>query len=49
MKYPLERAEEIARKITDFGQLSDGNSILEKIRCILTQIGNALGYISSLS
>ncbi|MDR3548353.1 MAG: hypothetical protein P4M11_08850 [Candidatus Pacebacteria bacterium] len=43
VKYPLERAEEVARKITDFGPLSDNSTILDKFRVIITQLGNALG------
>ena len=43
VKYPLEKAEELARKISDLGTLKDGSTFLEKFRKILTQIGNALG------
>ena len=46
VKYPLEKAEEMARKILDAGLLPDGSSIIEKFRKIITQIGNALGYVT---
>ena len=47
VKYPLERAEEIARRISDFGSLSDGTTLLDKFRKVITQIGNALGYVKA--
>ena len=44
MKYPIERAEEMARRMHELGKLADGTSILDKMRQIITHIGNALGY-----
>ena len=43
IKYPLEKAEEMVRKIIDFGPLKDGSTMLDQFRKLITQIGNALG------
>ena len=48
IKYPLERAEDIARKIRDL-TLSDGSLYIDTLRKAITQVGNALGYNLSLT
>ena len=44
-KYPHERAEKVARSIKKLGMSDDGVSYLDKFRTVITQIGNAMGYI----
>lgn len=44
VKYPLDRAEELARSIADAATLADGSNLLDTFRKVVTQIGNALGY-----
>jgi WASH complex subunit 7 len=44
--YPYERAEKIARDIKKLGNSGRNNiTFLDKFRQLITQIGNALGYI----
>ena len=44
-KYPHERAEKVSRAIKKLGTSEDGVSYLDKFRIVITQIGNAMGYI----
>ena len=44
-KYPHERAEKVSRSIKKLGMSEDGVSYLDKFRTVITQIGNAMGYI----
>ena len=43
VKYPTERAEEVARKIIEIGDLGNGQTFLDKFRIVISHIGNALG------
>lgn len=44
-KYPYERAEKFIRSLRKLGVSQDGLNYLDKFRIVITQIGNALGYI----
>eukprot|EP00742_Colponemidia_sp_Colp-10_P007056 GILJ01007574.1.p1 GENE.GILJ01007574.1~~GILJ01007574.1.p1 ORF type:complete len:1186 (+),score=205.74 GILJ01007574.1:74-3559(+) len=44
-KYPFERAEGFNRDIRKLGSTEDGKSFLDKFREVVTEIGNALGYV----
>ncbi|KAI6650453.1 hypothetical protein LOD99_5890 [Oopsacas minuta] len=44
-KYPHERAEKVSRSIRKLGMSEDGITYLDKFRIVITQIGNAMGYI----
>lgn len=46
LKYPLDRAEAVAQKISELPTLEPGSTALTKFQNILTQIGNALGLVS---
>lgn len=43
--YSWSRAEETMRAIRSFGGASDGTSFLDKLRLVITQMGNSLGYV----
>lgn len=43
--YPYERAENMARNIKKLGKTGSGVWYLDKFRQLITQIGNALGYV----
>lgn len=43
--YPYERAENMSRNIRRLGTTKGGISYLDKFRQLVTQIGNALGYV----
>ena len=43
--YPHERAENMSRTIRRLGTTKGGVSYLDKFRQLVTQIGNALGYV----
>lgn len=43
--YPYERAEKFQKSIRKLGMTSDGLSYLDQFRQLITQIGNALGYV----
>lgn len=45
MEYPLERAEEMQRKLDEGGTLGNGLTILDNLRNVITQIGNALSLV----
>ncbi len=44
-KYPFDRAENLAKIIKRIGKLEDGFTFLEKFQQLITQIGNALGFV----
>ncbi|ESO00575.1 hypothetical protein HELRODRAFT_82872, partial [Helobdella robusta] len=44
-KYPFDRAEKFNRGIKKLGMSKDGLSYLDQFRLLITQIGNAMGYI----
>lgn len=44
-KYPFERAENFNKGIRKLGLTPDGHSYLDQFRLLITQIGNAMGYI----
>jgi len=44
-KYPFERAEKFNKGIRKLGLTDDGQSYLDQFRALITQIGNAMGYI----
>lgn len=43
--YTWSRAEETVRAIRALGGVADGTSSLDKLRHVITQIGNSLGYV----
>lgn len=43
--YPYERATDLARDIRKLGVGEDGRSFLDHFRVLITEIGNALGYV----
>ena len=43
--YPYERAENMSRNIKRLGTTKSGISYLDKFRSLITEIGNALGYV----
>jgi len=43
--YPFERAEKMVRNIKKLGTSKNGTDCLHKFRQLVTQIGNALGYV----
>jgi len=44
-QYPYERAEKVAKSIKKLGTLKGGITFLDKFRQLITQVGNALGYV----
>ncbi|XP_052780074.1 WASH complex subunit 4-like isoform X2 [Mya arenaria] len=44
-KYPYERAEKFNKGIRKLGLTPDGESYLDQFRILISQIGNAMGYI----
>ncbi|MEQ2289080.1 WASH complex subunit 4 [Ameca splendens] len=44
-KYPFERAEKFNRGIRKLGLTPDGQSYLDQFRQLISQIGNAMGYV----
>nr|KAG5706407.1 hypothetical protein BaRGS_033168 [Batillaria attramentaria] len=44
-KYPYERADKFNKGIRKLGLTPDGESYLDQFRTLITQIGNAMGYI----
>jgi WASH complex subunit 7 len=44
-KYPFERAEKFNRGIRKLGLTPDGLSYLDQFRILISQIGNAMGYV----
>ncbi|XP_041350230.1 WASH complex subunit 4-like isoform X3 [Gigantopelta aegis] len=44
-KYPFERADKFNKGIRKLGMTPDGESYLDQFRTLITQIGNAMGYI----
>ncbi|XP_029457390.1 WASH complex subunit 4 isoform X2 [Rhinatrema bivittatum] len=44
-KYPFERAEKFNRGIRKLGITPDGQSYLDQFRHLISQIGNAMGYV----
>ncbi|RNF03128.1 WASH complex subunit 7 [Trypanosoma conorhini] len=43
--YPLSRAEKFIREVRKLGVAEDGQPFLEKFRHLVSEIGNALGYM----
>lgn len=43
--YPYERADNLSRNIKKLGMSPQGVSYLDMFRCLISQIGNALGYV----
>ncbi|KAL5013534.1 hypothetical protein ScPMuIL_007804 [Solemya velum] len=44
-KYPFERADKFNKGIRKLGLTPDGESYLDQFRLLISQIGNAMGYI----
>ncbi|ESO99519.1 hypothetical protein LOTGIDRAFT_113446 [Lottia gigantea] len=44
-KYPFERADKFNKGIRKLGMTPDGESYLDQFRTLISQIGNAMGYI----
>ena len=44
-KYPYERAEKFTRDIRKLGVLADNQTYLDKFRVLISEIGNAMGYV----
>ncbi|XP_061187838.1 WASH complex subunit 4-like isoform X2 [Saccostrea echinata] len=44
-KYPVERADKFNKNIKNLGLTPDGESYLDQFRTLISQIGNAMGYI----
>ncbi|XP_020600408.1 WASH complex subunit 4-like, partial [Orbicella faveolata] len=44
-KYPFERAEKFNKGIRKLGLTPDGHTYLDQFRVLISQIGNAMGYI----
>uniref|UniRef100_K1RD46 B box-type domain-containing protein n=1 Tax=Magallana gigas TaxID=29159 RepID=K1RD46_MAGGI len=44
-KYPVERADKFNKNIKNLGLTPDGDSYLDQFRTLISQIGNAMGYI----
>lgn len=44
-KYPYDRADKFNKGIRKLGLTPDGESYLDQFRTLITQIGNAMGYI----
>lgn len=44
-KYPLERAQKFNKGIKRLGTMPDGGTYLDHFRLLVTQIGNAMGYV----
>lgn len=42
-RYPFERAEAIYKEISRLGHFEDLKTFMDKLRELITQIGNALG------
>lgn len=47
-KYPFERAELFYKEIKRLGLFDDGKNFLDKFRIMVTEIGNALGFVRLL-
>ena len=45
MQYPYERAEKVAKAIKKLGTLKGNITFLDEFRQLITQFGNALGYV----
>lgn len=45
-KYPFERAEHFYKEVKRLGNFEDGKGFIDKFRVLITEIGNALGYVS---
>lgn len=44
-KYPYDRAEKLLRDIRKLGVLADNQTYLDKFRVLISEIGNAMGYV----
>jgi WASH complex subunit 7 len=44
-KYPYERADKLTRDIRKLGVLADNQTYLDKFRVLISEIGNAMGYV----
>ncbi|KAG8185393.1 hypothetical protein JTE90_018615 [Oedothorax gibbosus] len=44
-KYPFDRAEKFHRGIRKLGVTNDGESYLDQFRLLISQIGNAMGFV----
>lgn len=47
-QYPVKRAEKFNTSIAKLGVLADGQTQLDQLRELITQIGNILGFVSML-
>jgi WASH complex subunit 7 len=43
-KFPYERAEQIQKEVIKLGIFEDRKNYMDRMRLIITKIGNALGY-----
>jgi WASH complex subunit 7 len=46
--YPSERAEGLYKEIKKLGTFDDGKNFLDKFRILITEVGNALGFVRLL-
>lgn len=46
--YPYERAQHLYKEIKKIGKFEDDSNYLDKLRDIVTSVGNALGFIRLL-
>lgn len=44
-KYPFDRADKFNRDIRKLGVTEDGSTFLDQFRQVITEIGNAMGYV----
>lgn len=44
-EYPVERAREMIREIGRLGLADDGDTFIDKLRELVSEMGNALGYV----
>jgi len=44
-KYPYDRAEKFNKEIRKLGITEEGNSYLDQFRLLITEIGNAMGFV----
>ena len=43
--YPFERAEALYKEIKKLGSFEDGKNFIDKFRILITEVGNALGFV----
>jgi WASH complex subunit 7 len=46
--YPFEHAEALYKEIKKLGTFDDGKNFCDKFRMLITEVGNALGFVRLL-